>query len=211
MKSFFKEFKEFISRGNVLDLSVAVIIGAAFGAIVTALTDKIIMPLINWVLAICGGKNGLESAYTILSASYDENGMLDLSKSIYIDWGAFIAAILNFLIIAFTLFLIIRTINHANKKLSSLKGTIEHQNSKEVRAEKKAVKAQAKEQNRPFKEVWAEHEAEKQRIADEKAQQIAEEQARIEAEERANNPTEQELLKEIKELLSLSVTQKSNK
>ncbi|MCQ2564650.1 MAG: MscL family protein, partial [Clostridia bacterium] len=51
MKKFFKEFKEFISRGNVVDLSVAVIIGAAFSAIVTALTDKIIMPLVNWVIA----------------------------------------------------------------------------------------------------------------------------------------------------------------
>ena len=108
MKKFFKEFKEFISRGNVVDLSVAVIIGAAFSAIVTALTDKIIMPLVNWVIALCGGKNGLESAYTILSKGYDADGNFSLANSIYIDWGALIAAILNFFIIAFVIFLIIK-------------------------------------------------------------------------------------------------------
>ena len=97
MKNFIKEFKEFISRGNIIDLAVAVIIGGAFSAIVTALTQQIIMPLVNWALAAVGGKEGLESAYTILSPGYTD-GVLDLTKSIYIDWGAFISAILNIFI-----------------------------------------------------------------------------------------------------------------
>lgn len=128
MKKFFKEFKEFISRGNIVDLAIAVIIGGAFSAIVTALTNKIIMPLVNWVLALCVGSQGLEAAYTILSPAYQVNPetgayvvdaagnkVLDLAASIYIDWGAFIAAIINFLIIAMTLFLIVKTINASKR------------------------------------------------------------------------------------------------
>ena len=82
MKKLIKEFKQFITRGNVVDLTVAVIIGAAFSAIVTALTEKIIRPLINWIITLIGGgKNGLESAYTILKRGYTD-GELDLAKSI---------------------------------------------------------------------------------------------------------------------------------
>ncbi len=120
MKKFFKEFKEFISRGNVLDLAVGVIIGGAFSAIITALTNGILMPLINALLA--KGGNGLESAYTILVRA-ETDGVLDLSKSIYIDWGAFITAIINFLLIALVLFIII-------KATMSAKGFVAKQTSK---------------------------------------------------------------------------------
>ena len=98
MKKFFQEFKKFISRGNIIDMAIGVIIGSAFSAIVTALTNKILMPLINAMLAM--GGNGLESAYTFLVKGYTD-GVLDLEKSIYIDWGAFINAIINFFIIIF--------------------------------------------------------------------------------------------------------------
>ena len=132
MKKFVREFKEFISRGNIVDLSVAVIIGGAFSAIVTALTDKIIMPLVNWILAICGGSQGLESAYTILSGVKDADGNWDLSKSIYINWGAFISAIINFLIIAFTVFLIIKIINESKKRIEKFNSDLKKEPSKEV-------------------------------------------------------------------------------
>ena len=108
MKKFFKDFKDFISRGNVLDLAVGVIIGGAFSAIITALTNGILMPLINALLA--KGGNGLESAYTFLKRVYDETGAIDLTKSIYIDWGAFITAIINFVLIALVLFLILKAV-----------------------------------------------------------------------------------------------------
>ncbi|MBR1891734.1 MAG: MscL family protein [Clostridia bacterium] len=65
MKKFFKEFGEFIKRGNVLDLAVGIIIGGAFTAIVTALTGGSLQPLINWCLSAIGGKDALSSAYTI--------------------------------------------------------------------------------------------------------------------------------------------------
>ena len=106
IKQFFSDFKKFISRGNVVDMAVGVIVASAFTAIVTALTNKIIMPCINWLLSLGGA--GLESAYTFLKVVKDANGVIDLTKSIYIDWGAFITAILNFFIIAFVLFTVLR-------------------------------------------------------------------------------------------------------
>lgn len=116
MRKFFKEFKEFVSRGNVLDLAVGVIIGSAFTAIVTALTNKVIMPCVQWVLSTLGADKGLESAYTFLTKVVDPiTKEVDLANSIYIDWGAFITAILNFIIIAFVVFIIIRWVNRAAK------------------------------------------------------------------------------------------------
>ena len=119
MKKFFKDFKAFISRGNVLDLAVGVIIGGAFSAIITALTNGILMPLINALLA--GKGNGLESAYTFLKRGYTD-GVLDLTKSIYIDWGAFITAILNFILIALVLFLIVKAMMSAKGYAEKRKG-----------------------------------------------------------------------------------------
>ena len=128
MKKFFSEFKTFISRGNVMDLAVGMIIGSAFTAIVTALTNGILKPLINWVIyLICGGK-GTESMYTFLvtaTTTEEVNGVatevIDLANSIYIDWGAFISAIVNFLLIAFVLFLIIKAFNKAKEESEKLK------------------------------------------------------------------------------------------
>ena len=105
MKKFFQDFKKFISRGNIVDMAIGVIIGSAFSSIVTSLTNKILMPLINALLAM--GGNGLESAYTFLVKGYTD-GELDLTKCIYIDWGAFITAIINFFLIAMVLFIIMK-------------------------------------------------------------------------------------------------------
>lgn len=217
MKNLWKEFKEFIARGNIIDLSVAVIIGAAFSAIVTALTDKIIMPLVNWVLAICGGKDGLESAYTILNPGYTD-GVLDLSKSVYIDWGAFVASVLNFIIIAIVVFTIIKIINSAQRKLQKLEGKVSEFVQTDLVKEKIRVRKLAKSQKRPFKTVWKEYldQKEEERLqAEEQAKALAEEKARKEAEEKTNNPTQEELLKDIRELLRKNINEtkqkKSNK
>ena len=186
MKKFFQEFKKFITRGNVLDMSVGVIVGGAFTAIVNGLTNNILKPLVNWLLALILGNNGLESAVTILSPAYDAEGALDLAKSIYIDWGAFISAIINFLLIALVLFTIVRAINFANSEVARAK-TLGGALSKE---EIKALRKQGKSR----KEIKA---LQQQRLAD-----VAE-QARLAAEEAAKNApkTEQQLLAEIVELL----------
>ena len=112
IKKFFSDFKKFISRVNVVDMAVGVIVASAFTAIVTALTNGIIMPFINWLLALGGA--GLDSAYTFLKVAYLEDGVtIDLSNSIYIDWGTFITAIINFILIAFVLFTVLRIMMNA--------------------------------------------------------------------------------------------------
>jgi len=140
IKAFFEEFKKFISRGNVVDMAIGVIVASAFTAIVTALTNKIIMPCINWLLSL-GGTNGLESAYTFLKKVYTTNAdgsqVVDLSKSIYIDWGAFLTAILNFFIIAFILFLILKAFNAASKFTKEMNEKIVTLSKKEIKKLKK--------------------------------------------------------------------------
>lgn len=119
-KGFFAEFKKFITRGNVMDMAVGVIIGGAFSAIVTALTTHILMPVINFILLKITRGNGLDEIYTYLNKVMkidEETGeeVIDLAKSIYIDWGAFITAIINFILIALVLFLIVRTFNRVKE------------------------------------------------------------------------------------------------
>ena len=205
MKKFFGEFKKFITRGNILDLAVGVIVGGAFTAIVTSLTNNIIRPLINWIIAFVTGKDGLSEVYTFLSKAYtvDAEGktVLDLTNSIYIDWGMFITAIIDFFIIAFVVFLIVKAVNKAREALEDLGDKLEAQTKKEYQQEVKNIRAKAKAEGRKFKVVWAEHLKEKKLAEEEKAKLVAEEKAKKEAQERLNNPTEQELLKQIRDLL----------
>jgi len=134
MKKFIAEFKTFIARGNVMDLAVGVIIGSAFTAIVTALTKNILQPFINFLIYLVAGGNGkLDGVYTILVGSAD-----DLANAIYIDWGAFISAIINFLLIAWVLFILVKLFNRLNKDgdrlMKNLSSTIL------TKAEKKEMK-----------------------------------------------------------------------
>ncbi|MCI6357922.1 MAG: large conductance mechanosensitive channel protein MscL [Erysipelotrichaceae bacterium] len=126
MKKFFKEFKEFITRGSVLDMAVGVIVGSAFTAIVTALSNNILKPIINWILTLIFGQNSLSDIYTYLK-KVEVDGVVDLTQSIYIDWGAFINAIINFLIIAFVLFVIVKTINNFQRKMRELEEKVKKQ------------------------------------------------------------------------------------
>ncbi len=93
MKDFAKEFKEFVLRGNVMDMAVGVIIGAAFGNIVTALTNDFINPLIN-------GIGGTEVA-----------GRIKIYGGQYLNWGDFLTSVINFVIMAFVLFVILKAVN----------------------------------------------------------------------------------------------------
>ena len=95
MKKFFGEFKKFITRGNVLDMAVGVIVGGAFTAIVNALSNNILKPIINWLLALILGKDSLSEVYTVLKPVYVDSvvegqtqQVLDLTQSIYISTGA---------------------------------------------------------------------------------------------------------------------------
>lgn len=93
MKAFFTEFKKFVLRGNVIDLAVGVIIGGAFQAIVSSLVDDIISPLIG------------------LIANTDLSALVATVGDVEIRWGAFVTAVINFLIMAFVIFLIVKAIN----------------------------------------------------------------------------------------------------
>lgn len=147
IKKFFEEFKTFISRGNVLDMSVGVIVGGAFTGIVNGLSNYILKPIINWLLSLVLGKDGLEGVITPLSMATDPTtGAWDLANSIYIDWGAFISAVINFLLIAFVLFSIVRTINEltaARKEMIDGWNINEKKELAKIRRERKIGKKEA--------------------------------------------------------------------
>lgn len=187
MRKFFGEFKKFIMRGNVMDLAVGVIIGSAFTAIVTALSNNILRPVINWFIALICGEDSLSNIYTFLKRVVDENGVVDLSQSIYIDWGAFINAIINFVIIAFVLFVIVKVINRINDGVTELVKNGEMLSKKEVKALRKQGKT-----IKEIKQMQAEQEA---------AAKKAEEERKAEEAKNAPPTTEQlltEILAEIK-------------
>ncbi len=107
-KGFFREFKEFLARGNVLDLAVAVIIGAAFGAIVTSLVNDIIMPLITWA----GGVNSLAELSVELRPATVVlvDGVEVVKDALTWNYGNFLQAIINFIIIAFVVFCFVKVV-----------------------------------------------------------------------------------------------------
>ena len=147
-KGFWKEFKEFITRGNILDMAVGIIVGGAFTAIVNALCNNILKPIVNWILALILGTDSLSEVYTFLTTAYttDETGaqVIDLANSIYIDWGTFINAIINFLLIAIVLFLIIKALMRVQKMRDEAKAAIEEAQKKAE--EEKAAKEAAEEE-----------------------------------------------------------------
>ena len=199
--TFFQDFKTFITRGNVIDMAVGVIVGGAFTAIVNSLSNNILRPVINWLLAIILGKNSLSEVYTFLQTSYktDESGVevIDLADSIYIDWGAFVNAIINFFIIASVLFVIVRTINNLRDINTEIKnGAKKMILTKEEIDELKANKVNIRDR----KAVDAYFE-EKERIAKE-AEEKAKEEERLAAEKNAE-PTMSDLIVEMKELIQV--------
>ena len=199
-KKFFGEFKAFITRGNVVDMAVGVIVGGAFTAIVNALSNNILRPLINWLLALLLGKDSLSEVYTFLQVAYttDENGaqVVDLAESIYIDWGAFINAIINFFIIAMVLFVIVRMINN----LRELNDDIKEGASKVILNRNEIAELKAHGVNIRSRKAVDAYFEEKARLAKE-----AEEKAKAEAEAREAvreaKLTTDDLLREIRDLL----------
>jgi large conductance mechanosensitive channel len=108
-----KEFREFAMKGNVVDLAVGVIIGAAFGAIVNSLVGDVIMPIIG---AITGGLD-FSNYFTPLSKAVTANNLADAKKQgAVLAWGSFLTLTLNFLIIAFVLFIVIRLMNQLKRR-----------------------------------------------------------------------------------------------
>lgn len=197
MRKFFKEFKTFISRGSVMDLAVGVIIGSAFTAIVTALTEHILKPIINFILAVIFGSTSLSGIYTVLKRVNLQDGTLDLENSIYIDWGSVINAVINFLLIAFVLFLIVKAVNSSKKALEESSKNLRTKSKRFTSEQKEELKSNGispKDRGKAEK-YFADKEAkikEEERIA-------AEAKAKADAEAKANST--EALLKDIKEIL----------
>jgi len=194
MRKFFKEFKAFISKGNVFDLAVGMIIATAFNKIVSSLVNDIIMPVVTYAT----GASSLADLSVPLRWE-----MVDGVKNVTLSWsyGNFIQTVIDFLIIALSVFIMVKVVNSSRERFKEMAEDFEQLTSKEFKEERKAVKIQAKQSKRKFKEVWKEHLEEKERLKKEKVELEAKEKAEKEAEEKKNNPSEQELLKEIRDLL----------
>ena len=208
MKKFFEEFKKFITRGNVVDMAVGVIVGSSFTAIVNGLSDFILKPIINWLLAIIFGKNSLSEIYTFLTRVdittdvLDANGNVigvevvpDLTQSIYIDWGAFINSVINFFLIAFVLFTLVKIINTVRESQLAIGDKII--DGIPTKADYKDMKARGIKLSDT--NAVAAYMAEKQRLAEEEAARIAAEAAEKARLDREANPTTEDLLKQILE------------
>jgi large conductance mechanosensitive channel len=109
----FKEFKEFVMRGNVLDLAVAVIIGGAFGKIISSVVNDILMPLIGLIL---GGISFTDRFWILDGNSYESLAQARELGGAVLAWGNFLQSVIDFLIIALVIFLLVRSINRLTVK-----------------------------------------------------------------------------------------------
>lgn len=110
--SFIKDFKDFAMKGNVIDMAVGVIIGAAFGKIVSSLVDDIIMPLVG---VATGGINFTDYKWVIQPEVKDAAGEI-ITPLVSLNWGTWIQTVVNFLIVAFCIFVMIRFMQRMRKK-----------------------------------------------------------------------------------------------
>ena len=206
MKKFFTEFKKFITRGNVMDMAVGVIVGGAFTAIVNGLSNFILKPLINFSLFKVFGAESLTDLYTFLNRVDKTQEILaddgtvigteivaDLENSIYIDWGSFINAVINFFLVALVLFCIVRIFNRFRDNHREAAAKLKKQRI--PKADRKAMKAEGiKLRDKVAVAAWYAAKAEAEAAAAAAAEAEAAEKARL---ERLENPTTEDLLKAI--------------
>ena len=113
MKKIAKEFRDFITRGNVLDMAVGVIVGGAFGKITTSLVNDVFMPFIGWLI---GGIDLAKLNLILAPAVLDEAGEV-VKEAVVIGIGTFLTTIIDFILVAFVVFLVVKTFNAAKKKM----------------------------------------------------------------------------------------------
>lgn len=215
MKNFFAEFKKFITRGNVVDMAVGVVVGGAFTAVVNGFTNNIVKPFINWIIALVIGDGALTESFTFLKKAYvatlNEAGEIigytqeiDLANSIYIDWGAFINAIINFILVAFVLFCVVRVFNRVKEGQSKFVDAVK--NGKATKEERKEMKALGMnprnlEQLDQYREAKAKEAAKAAEAEKAAAEAAAAEEAAKAAYAAGANDRQEALLREIVELL----------
>ena len=160
MGTFWSDFKKFISKGNVIDLSVGVVIGGAFGKITSSLVADIIMPLVG--LAV-GGLDVSQWKIVLKEAVLAADGVTVEAAEVAVRYGNFLQMILDFLIIAFSIFCVLRVVMHSMKKA-------EAQAAAEAAEAKAKADAEAKE---AADKAAAEAAAAQKKIADERAEELA--------------------------------------
>ena len=160
MGTFWSDFKKFISKGNVIDLSIGVVIGGAFGKITSSLVADIIMPLVG--LAV-GGLDVSQWKIVLKEAVLAADGVTVEAAEVAVRYGNFLQMILDFLIIAFSIFCVLRVVMHSKKKA-------EAQAAAEAAEAKAKADAEAKE---AADKAAAEAAAAQKKIADERAEELA--------------------------------------
>lgn len=195
IKKFFSDFKDFISKGSILDMAVGVVIGAAFKEIVNALVNKILMPLIT--AAIPGGLNGFVTVLNPTEAAVTNSTantvsywgvVYDADVVNVMNWGEVINAIINFLIIAFIMFVIVKAAMSFNQYKDHTLKVNNTFTKDEVKAMRKEGKSLSQIKKLAEKKI-------------EEANKAAEEKAKADKEAAAHADTEISLLKDIKVLL----------
>ena len=121
MKKFFAEFKEFISKGNVMDMAIGVIIATAFGKITTSLVNDVFMPLIGCLI---GGVDLAKLNIMLKPAELDAAGEV-VKEAVVVGIGTFLTTIIDFILVAFVVFLVVKTINAAKKKMEKPEEVVE--------------------------------------------------------------------------------------
>lgn len=134
----FKEFKEFISKGNVMDMAVGLVTGSAFTAIVTSLVNDVISPLIG---VLVGGLDFADLKWVIKEAILDAEGAV-ATPEVAVKYGAFIQAIINFLIVAFVIFLVVKAMNKMREAAEKLAKKNEEEAVEEAAPEEPAAPAE---------------------------------------------------------------------
>ena len=134
MKKLFGEFKEFIQRGNVLDMAVGVIIATAFGAITSTLVSKVFMPFITWIF---GAQDMSALNVTLSPAEVDAAGEVT-KEALVLGFGDLVSAIINFILVALVVFAIVKAFNKAREAAEKLKKQEEEAPAEEAPAEPSA-------------------------------------------------------------------------
>ena len=202
MKGLWTEFKKFISRGNVVDMAIGVVIGTAFTAIVNAVTKGILMPLVNWAVVAATGGHGLECLRTVLGDPVIDSttGAIDWAATSYIDWGTFINSIIDFLLIALLLFTILKIFTSLRNASNGLTG-------EEAKKRREMIKQLRKEEGMSFKEA-----SEKADAAIAEAKKAEEEaKAAAEAAEAAKPKVDEETLRVLSEIRDMLQKEKQGK
>ncbi len=199
MKKFFAEFKEFISRGNVFDMAVGLIIATAFNKIVSSMVNDLLMPLITWAT----GAASLADLSIVLRVAED-------GTKLTWNYGNFLQTVIDFFIIAMSVFLMVKLVNTSRKRLEGLSKEFQDMYFGLTPIERRNLRKKAKQEKIPFKQVLVEYHSEKlAKLSADKAKAEQEERERAEA-ERLLNPTETDLLKEIRDLLKTQNAEKKN-